>query len=294
MDEKMIDGLRQEIKKDVGKWEEALLKWAYKVGRQVAVVLLEEMDDELMRGREVGLGVEWFRGRWVTGVLGDVWIERRMYRDDEGKYRYLLDEALGLRKGCQVSPWLEGLASYMPYGKCEEVLSRIVPGGLSHPSNTGTTIHRLVGRVIDPYVENEAKELAEVFDDGVVPDSEGRVVSHLMIEGDGTSIALQREEERRVEVKVGIAYEGWEVVGQDRYRLKEKMTYAGIMDGEKFWDTFSLRLAKRYDLAQIGQIIVGGDGADWVKKGAEMIGGLYQLDRFHLLRVLPKGKDAEG
>jgi hypothetical protein len=41
-------------------------------------------------------------------------------------------------------------------------------------------------------------------------------------------------------------------VGQDRYRLKEKMTYAGIMDGEKFWDTFSLRLAKRYDLAQIG------------------------------------------
>ena len=68
MDEKMIDGLRQEIKKDVGKWEEALLKWAYKVGRQVAVVLLEEMDDELMRGRE------------VTGVLGEVWIERRMYR----------------------------------------------------------------------------------------------------------------------------------------------------------------------------------------------------------------------
>jgi hypothetical protein len=39
---------------------------------------------------------------------------------------------------------------------------------------------------------------------------------------------------------------------------------------------------------------VGGDGADWVKKGAEMFGGVYQLDRFHLLRVLPKGKDAEG
>ena len=70
MDEEMIDELRQEIKRDVGKWEEALLKWAYKVGRQVAVVLLEEMDDELMRGREGGLGVEGFRGRWVTGVLG--------------------------------------------------------------------------------------------------------------------------------------------------------------------------------------------------------------------------------
>ena len=62
---------------------------------------------------------------------------------------------------------------------------------------------------------------------------------------------------------MGIAHEGWEVVGQDRYRLKEKMTYAGIMDGEKFWDTLSLRLAKRYDLAQIGQIIVGGGGGVW-------------------------------
>jgi len=66
MDGKMIDGLRWEIKKDVGKWEEALLKWAYKVGRQVAVVLLEEMDDELMRGREVGLG-----GGGVQGEVGD-------------------------------------------------------------------------------------------------------------------------------------------------------------------------------------------------------------------------------
>ena len=201
------------------------------------------------------------------GVLGDMRIERRMYQDEEGEYRYLLDEALGLKKGCQVSPWLESLAtclaSYMPYGKCEEVLGRIVPGGLSHPSSTGRTIHRLVGRVIDPYVENESKEVAEVFEDGVVPESEGRVVSHLMIEGDGASIALQREEERRAEVKVGIAYEGWEVVGKGRYRLKEKTTYAGIMNGKEFWDRFSLQLAKRYDLAQIGQIIVGGGRGVW-------------------------------
>ena len=140
MNEKMIDELRREIKKDVSRWEEALLEWVYKVGRQVAVVLLKEMDDALMRERGEGLKgeglkVEGCRGRWV---MGDMRIERRMYQDEEGEYRYLLDEALGLKKGCQVSPWLESLAtclaSYMPYGKCEEVLGRIVPGGLSHPS----------------------------------------------------------------------------------------------------------------------------------------------------------------
>ena len=34
------------------------------------------------------------------------------------------------------------------------------------------------------------------------------------------------------EVKVGIAYEGWQRVGKDRYKLKEKISYTGIMDGE--------------------------------------------------------------
>ena len=146
MDEEMIDELRQEIKRDVGKWEEALLKWAYKVGRQVAVVLLEEMDDELMRGREVGLGVEWFRGRWVTGVLGDVWIERRMYRDDEGKYRYLWDEALGAKEGMPGEPVARGLGELYAVWEVRGGIKSNNAGGLSHPSNTGTTIHRLVGR----------------------------------------------------------------------------------------------------------------------------------------------------
>ena len=69
MDEKMIDGLRQEIKKDVGKWEEALLKWAYKVGRQVAVVLLKVegcrgtcgSSGGCIRMRKASTGIFWMR-----------------------------------------------------------------------------------------------------------------------------------------------------------------------------------------------------------------------------------------
>ena len=29
-----------------------------------------------------------------------------------------------------------------------------------------------------------------------------------------------------------------------------------------------------------------GDGVNWVKAGADRLGGIYQLDRFHLLRAL--------
>ena len=58
-------------------------------------------------------------------------------------------------------------------------------------------------------VENkrEEKELEEVFEDGVIPESEGIVVPYLFIEADRTNIALQREEARRTEVKAGVAYE---------------------------------------------------------------------------------------
>ena len=34
---------------------------------------------------------------------------------------------------------------------------------------------------------------------------------------------------------------------------------------------------------------MGGDGAFWVKEGAKLLGGLYELDRFHLKRALHQG-----
>ncbi len=132
-----------------------------------------------------------------------------MYRDGNGKYRFLLDEKMGLDKGCQVSPKVKELATFLcshfPFQRTEEILRSILPTGISH-----TSIHRLVARVTDPYLEAEEKELEEVFEDGVIPESEGRVVPYLFLEADGTSVALQREETRRAEVKVGVAYEGWQ------------------------------------------------------------------------------------
>jgi len=284
-----IEELVTKLKGDVGRWEEEILNWAYELAQSVAKALLEKVDEELMKGREEGLKAEGLKERWVTTLFGDVRVRRRLYRDSLGNYRFLLDEAIGLRKRSQASPKVEELAtflaSYVPsFEKCERLLRALLPHGISH-----TTIHRLVGRVVDPYVEEEEKELAEVFEDGVIPESEGRVVPYLMVEADGASIALQREEERRTEVKVGIAYEGWQAIGNDRYELEEKTSYAGIMSGERFWEGFSLALAKKYDLTQVGQVIVGSDGAEWAKEGVDYLGGIFQLDRFHLLRALRRG-----
>lgn len=239
-----------------------------------------------MERRGEGLEVLGFRERWVITMFGQLRIKRRLYRGRGGEGRYLLDEAMGLSKRSPLSSGVRDLcallAGYMPFGKCEALLRLVVPTGVSH-----ATIHRQVGKIADPVLAEEEEEIAAVYEQGKVPQTGKRKTPFLFVESDGVSIALQRENERRAELKVGIAYEGWEKVGrQDRYRLKEKTTYLGLADGDRFWEGFSLTLAKKYDLAGVGRVVVGGDGARWVKDGAGLLGGSYQLDRFHLRREL--------
>jgi hypothetical protein len=108
-------------------------------------------------------------------------------------------------------------------------------------------------------------------------------------------LSLQREKERKTEVKLGIAYEGWEKVGKDRYRTVNKTVFAAVTGEPAFWAGMSLKLHKKYDLSRVGDTIVGGDGARWIKEGASYVGGRFQLDRYHLHRELTMafGKDRE-
>lgn len=283
-----IDELAVRVKGGVGRWEEEIFNWACGLAQEVAKALLENIDEELMKEKDQSLKMECLKEHRIITTFGDIRVKRRLYRDSSGDYRFLLDEKMGLDKGCHMSPKVKELAtfisSHFSFQRSEEILRAILPSGISH-----TSIHRLVGKVTDPSLGAEEKEIEEVFASGVIPESEGKAVPYLFVEADGTGIALQREEARRAEVKVGIAYEGWQKVSKDRYRVKKKTVYSGIMDGERFWEGFSLTLAKKYDLSQISKVIVGGDGASWVKKGAEFLGGLYELDRFHLKRALHRG-----
>ena len=87
--ERMIGELLAELKGDVGRWEGVVLEWAYGLARQVGEALLQRLDDELMEGREEGLRVVGFKGRWVTTLFGDVRVRRRVYRGRNGGYRTL-------------------------------------------------------------------------------------------------------------------------------------------------------------------------------------------------------------
>jgi hypothetical protein len=246
------------------------------------------MDDELKEERGEETKVVGFRERWVISLFGDIKLKRSLYKDKEGSYCFPLDERIGLDKGTRVSSMMkklavEGSIDYT-FREVERNMKAIFPWAISH-----TTVHNLSGKVADAYIKEEEEEVKALYEDGVIPESENRVVPYLFMEADGVNISLQREKERKAEIKGGIAYEGWEEIGNKRYKLKEKSVYGGIMSGKRFWDGFSLVLAKKYDLSRTDKVIVGGDGASWVKESAELFGGLYELDRFHIKKALYQG-----
>lgn len=283
-----IEEFKEKLKGDVDCWEEKVFNFACDSARILAKEVLEELDNELMQRRDDDVKMVAFKEHWLTTIFGDIRIKRRLYQDKSGNYRFLLDEKMGLDKGSHVSPKMKELAilasTRYTFREVEQIIKAIFPWGVSH-----TTIHNISGELADSYIAEEEKEINALFEDGVIPETKGKVVPHLVIEADGVNIALQREESRKAEVKIGIAHEGWQEIGKDRYKLKDKSAYSGIMRGDRFWEGFSLILAKKYNLSQIAKRVIGGDGAPWVKAGAELVGGLYELDKFHLKRALHQG-----
>ena len=99
-------------------------------------------------------------------------------------------------------------------------------------------------------------------------------------------LSLQRAKARKVEVKLGIAYEGWNKIGKDRYQTIHKMFYADIASSDAFWTGMTFKLHGNYALANIKDSIVGGDGGTGIKDGVDYFNGKFKLCRYHLNREI--------
>lgn len=267
-----------------------ILEWA----RGCYKSILERLDELIARCRSKELSIEHIRGVWYQTCLGPVRVMRRLYRSRDGRRQYLLDELMGMGRYRHVTSSVKELvlemATAMPFRRSAEALRKASAIDLSHQ-----TIWRLVAGVADPYLEKAERELQWFLETGEIAEGEGKKVARLMVEADGVMLSLQREKERKAEVKLGIAYEGWEKVSKDRYRTVNKTAFASVGSGDAFWAGMSLKLQGTYDLYKVGNTIVGGDGAGWIKDGAGYVNGRFQLDRYHLHRELctALGKDRE-
>jgi len=76
------------------------------------------------------------KSRRTQGRCGTLGRERKLYRDKEGNYRFLLDEKMGLDKDGRVSRKMKELAirdsTHYTFREVEQNIKAIFPWGISH------------------------------------------------------------------------------------------------------------------------------------------------------------------
>jgi len=279
--------------------EKIIFHLSRKIGQELLEKLLELIDDRLMAERERGkLPHQGKRLRYLSTLLGDITFSKRLYQDQEGKYHYLLDEKLGLEKNQRVSKAyqkIEGLLAFVSgsYRKAEGLIQEFCGDSPSFESIRGQVI-RQGKKILQEEEEEINQELIKALkqtDEELTKEADGGII---YLEVDGINIHLQHEEKKRGELKLGIISKGKErryKTGKgEAKKLQDKFTYAGIAPGDEFMSNLSILGEKRFKLSQAELVLIGGDGAPWIKEGAQNYfpNSVYQLSKFHLARNLKK------
>ena len=278
--------------------EKEVFAFACKIASGLFSQIISVIDETLLKDKDKDLRVVGFREKTVEMLFGRLTIKRRLYRNNNGSYRFLLDEALGLGKSQRISPTLAEasavLATHMPFRKVSEVIGLLLPTHISH-----MVVYNHFEKVAEALDEQDRLRAKNLFEDGVIEHPGTKVSEKLFIEADGLFIHLQRESKRKAELKLGVSYEGLAPINKDRYKTVSKVAVAGMLTAEEFWRRFSERLYRSYDVAETNAVYIGGDGARWIKGGCDLFKhATFTLDRFHLnreiMRALPTALHAEA
>lgn len=283
---------------DFAKLERMLFHGMMIVFQQILEDLLEGIDATLAAIRDVErYELKERKARTLQTLVGEITFSRRYYWDrQEQEWVFLLDEQLKLDGHDRVSPGLVALAVTWAtkgpsYRDAKERLEELY--GAQVLSHEG--IRRIVCEVGDA-IQRE-RENREIRSEGK------RRVDALFIEVDGVNAYLQGgtkdKKRKRHENKVAIVHEGWEVrqsTGKTcDYRLVNPMYLTIEGEGESFWEHVRGSIAGVYDRIDEIPVIINGDGASWIAPGAECFGhGLYQYDRFHIIKELKQALRHRG
>lgn len=288
-------GLTGGLEKDVD-WEAHYYAEGCELARRQTESYFQGLDKQFYEQCPAGWEVIGFRERQLMTRYGEVTVRRRLYRDETGRGRILLDEYLKLPARQVATPSMQravvALAGDVGFEKVAQHLAGLTAAVLST-----STVWRTVQRVGRAALAQEAQEGVAVYQQGQLPRQAGtRVTERLFVEADGVYVRLQQAERSHLEIKSAIAYTGWERLGGEleRYRLKDKRVYVHGVSNLAFWEGAGLAWSHHWDCSRVEQVVVGGDGAAWIDAGSEWIAhSIRQLDGFHLARATGRacGKD---
>jgi len=266
--------------------EKNIYSWVCQIGREFTREFLERYDQILMRERDKSrYRHKGARQTTVKTVYGEVTYSRVVYEVIEGDgtrhFAYLLDETLQLENVGLISANMAELLvkgiTELSYRACAEKVSEMTGQSIS-AMGVWNVIQALGEKVCE-----EEKTLVGAHKEGHVHGE--KKVPVLFEEADGVYINLQGKDRKqsgqdKAEMKVAIAYDGWKKTGKDRYTLPDKVVVAGFAKAKEFHAYREAAIAEKYNLEEVSQRILNGDGASWIKKVKDK-STCFQLDPFH-------------
>ena len=271
--------------------EQEIFRDVCQAGVVLTQKMLEAKDEELFKQRDASAyKSEGFRKTSIKTLYGPVAYSRRVYRtvfeDGRTGYVYLLDEYLGTGKMGLISENLaERIADLATEVPCRETAAAVTEmTGTSISAQGAWGIMQKLGERVSDEERHDVAKMAS-------GESEGKRITPVLFEEmDGVWIRQQgrrHEKKPMQEVKVAATYEGWdeEKEKQNRSTLLGKHIVAGIEDSRTFHEKREADICKRYDVDEIGQRIVNGDGGSWIGEPNDP-DAIIQLDPFHIHREI--------
>lgn len=264
------------------------------IARELMQQVLGHADQELAENRnkaELRHGGK--KKTTIKTLMGEVTIRRNIYKrvneDGRTEYRYLLDEALGFETIGVVSPNLVEkiieLSCQKSYRQVAQTVSELTNQTISHQG---------VWDIIQAVGQRQAKaekELIKTYKNNELCGS--KEVPVLFEEADGIWLSMQGKSRNkrgngRRELKIGIAYEGWQprYPSSKEYKTVGKVAYAGYYQAKEFQDLREATIAAKYNVDEIRYRILNGDGASWIKHDHDPEICIFQLDPYHLSKSI--------
>jgi hypothetical protein len=268
--------------------------------RSLMEQVLNQLDLNLMTARDTktyrhkGLRTTTFKT-----LMGEVNVKRRTYNHIDATERerrvYLLDDVIS-------KDTIGNISMNLIQCMAEEITEKSYRG-------TAQAISSMTGQVISHTgVWNAIQALGDKISNmdrnraiaarnfNYVGD---KSVPLLMEEYDGIRINMQGKDRpqsgAQAEMKVSVTYEGKKVKGKNKngqslYKTVNPLFMVGFEKTNEFFEKKEGQLSTIYNLDEITDRLVNGDGASWIKTCQEKTGGrtYFQLDKFHIKREIKR------
>ena len=231
--------------------------------------------------------------RSLVDVMGTISFKRRGYVPKHGgEYIYLLDLIMGFDDNQKVTmaaaaKILEEAveSSYAKAGKKVNLTDQV----------SKETVKDIVHGLVVEFPVKELTEKKKLKNLHIVADEDHVAAQFWEKKGDlktsSTGNKINTIIDKIIVLFEDVVDDAPEDSKNHRYRLVGKHTFCGVYKGSennyKLWQEVQDYISANYDLNVLERVYVAGDGAPWIRAGAEvLLNGRFVLDKFHMMKYL--------